>query len=152
MGCPGHLSDASFTAERGTITFITGDTGAGKSTLFKLLLKAMRPTTGSITVDGTDLISISRADWFAQVASVPQDVVLLNHTLSTNIVLGRPFDMTRLRRAAERAAILAFIDGLEDGFETVVGERGLKLSGGERQRISIARALRRSSHRAAGRS
>lgn len=135
------VSDASFTACRGTITYITGDTGAGKSTLFKLLLKAMRPTKGTITVDGTDLNAISRADWFAHVASVPQDIVLLNDTLATNIVLGRAFDAARLRRTAERAAILSFIEGLEQGFETIVGERGLKLSGGERQRIAIARAL-----------
>lgn len=135
------VSDTSFTARRGTITYITGDTGAGKTTLFKLLLKAIRPTTGSITVDGTDLGAVSRADWFSHVASVPQDIVLLNDTIATNIVLGRPFDEARLRRAAERAAILAFIEGLEAGFETVVGERGLKLSGGERQRIAIARAL-----------
>ncbi|MBN9072332.1 MAG: ABC transporter ATP-binding protein, partial [Rhizobiales bacterium] len=85
------VSDASFTASRGTITYITGDTGAGKSTLFKLLLKAMRPTSGTITVDGTDLDTISRPDWFTVVASVPQDIVLLNDTLATNIVLGRPF-------------------------------------------------------------
>ncbi|GLQ53917.1 ABC transporter ATP-binding protein [Devosia nitrariae] len=135
------VSEISFTARRGTITYITGDTGAGKSTLFKLLLKDMRPTSGSITVDGTDLGAVSRTDWFAHVAAVPQDIVLLNDTLATNIVLGRPFDEARLRRAAERAAILAFIEGLEAGFDTVVGERGLKLSGGERQRIAIARAL-----------
>ncbi|UXN76205.1 ABC transporter ATP-binding protein/permease (plasmid) [Devosia sp. A8/3-2] len=135
------VSDANFTARRGTITYITGDTGAGKSTLFKLLLKAMPVTTGSITVDGTDLSAVARTDWFAHVASVPQDIVLLNDTLATNIVLGRPFDRARLRRAADRAAILTFIDGLEAGFEAVVGERGLKLSGGERQRIAIARAL-----------
>lgn len=135
------VSDVSFTAHRDTITYVTGDTGAGKSTLFKLLLKAMHPATGSITVDGTDLNAISRADWFAHVASVPQDIVLLNDTLETNIVLGRPFDADRLRRAAQRAAVLAFINGLDDRFETVVGERGLKLSGGERQRIAIARAL-----------
>lgn len=135
------VENADFRARRGTITFITGDTGAGKSTLFKLLLKSMSPTSGRILVDGTNLAGISRADWFAHVASVPQDIVLLNDTLATNIVLGRPHDEARLRRAAERAAILAFIDGLEEGFETVVGERGLKLSGGERQRIAIARAL-----------
>lgn len=135
------VAGASFTARRGTITYITGDTGAGKSTLFKLLLKAMPPATGTITIDDTDLAAISRADWFARAASVPQDIVLLNDTLATNIVLGRPHDDARLRRAAERAAILGFIDGLEEGFETVVGERGLKLSGGERQRIAIARAL-----------
>ena len=131
----------NFRARRGTITYITGDTGSGKSTLFKLLLKAMRPATGSITIDGVDLGSIARADWFAHVAAVPQDIVLLNDTLATNIVLGRPFEQARLRRAAERAAILDFIEGLESGFQTMVGERGLKLSGGERQRIAIARAL-----------
>ncbi|HEV7275836.1 MAG TPA: ABC transporter ATP-binding protein [Devosiaceae bacterium] len=135
------VSDVSFTAGRGTITYITGDTGSGKTTLFKLLLKVVPPTSGSITIDGTDLSSVSRADWFAHVASVPQDVVLLNDTLATNIVLGRPFDEPRLRRAAERAAIFDFIESLEAGFQTIVGERGLKLSGGERQRIAIARAL-----------
>ena len=135
------VEGASFTAQRGTVTYITGDTGAGKSTLFKLLLKAMRPQNGRILIDGTDLTEIARAEWFAHVAAVPQDVVLLNDTLATNIFLGRPHDETRLRRAAERAAILDFIDGLDDGFQTVVGERGLKLSGGERQRIAIARAL-----------
>ncbi len=131
----------SFTAHRGTITYITGDTGAGKSTLFKLLLKSMRPTEGNITVDGTELDELSRADWFEHVAAVPQDVVLLNDTLAINIVLGRTHDDERLRRAAKRAAILTFIEGLEEGFATVVGERGLKLSGGERQRIALARAL-----------
>ncbi len=135
------VSQTSFVARRGTITYITGDTGAGKSTLFKLLLKAMPPMSGDILVDGTSLGSIARADWFARVASVPQDIVLLNDTLATNIVLGRPYDEKRLRRATERAAILPFIERLEAGFETVVGERGLKLSGGERQRIAIARAL-----------
>lgn len=135
------VSGANFAAHRGTITYITGDTGAGKSTLFKMLLKAMGPAAGSITIDGKDLGAVSRADWFAHVASVPQDIVLLNDNLATNIVLGRPFDTERLRRAAKRAAILTFIEGLDEGFETVVGERGLKLSGGERQRIAIARAL-----------
>lgn len=135
------VSGASFEARRGTITYITGDTGSGKSTLFKLLLKSMEPQTGTISIDGTSIGNVSRADWFAQVAAVPQDVVLLNDTLATNIVLGRFHDDARLRRAAERAAVLGFIEGLDDGFETVVGERGLKLSGGERQRIAIARAL-----------
>jgi len=135
------VQDADFTADRGAITYITGDTGAGKSTLFKLLLKSMQPQTGRIEVDGIDLGKISRKDWFTAVAAVPQDIVLLNDTLATNIVLGRPFDHARMRRAATRAAILDFIDGLDEGFDTVVGERGLKLSGGERQRIAIARAL-----------
>ena len=72
---------------------------------------------------------------------VPQDVMLLNDSLGANIVLGRQPDPVRLREAAAQASILDFIDGLPDGFDTTVGERGLKLSGGERQRVSIARAL-----------
>ncbi len=72
---------------------------------------------------------------------VPQEVMLLNDTLRTNIVLGRPLDEARLRKAARKAAILDFIEALSDGFDTQIGERGLKLSGGERQRIAIARAL-----------
>ena len=135
------VDDASFTARRGAITFLTGDTGSGKSTLFRLILKGIEPQSGRITMDGADIADISRQAWFSGIAAVPQDVVLLNDTLGTNIVLGRVFDAERLRRAADRAAILPFIEGLDEGFETVVGERGLKLSGGERQRVAIARAL-----------
>lgn len=135
------VSDISFTARRGEITFLTGETGSGKSTLFKLALKAVEPQTGRITVDGTDLADIGRENWYGAIGVVPQEVMLLNDTLAANIVLGRDRDEARLRRAAERAAILPFIDALPEGFETTVGERGLKLSGGERQRIAIARAL-----------
>ena len=130
-----------FTAERGAITFLVGETGSGKSTVFKLALKSIEPTSGRILVDGTDLADIDRVDWYAAVAIVPQDVVLLNESLADNILLGRPRDDRRLRTTADKAAILSFIDALPDAFETTIGERGLKLSGGERQRIAIARAL-----------
>lgn len=135
------VADLSFTARRGTPTFVTGETGSGKSTVLKLLLKGAAPTQGRILVDGIDLTRVTDTDWFSQVGVVPQDVALLNDTLSANIVLGRPFDAVRLRAAAERASILPRIEAMPDGFDTVVGERGLKLSGGERQRIAIARAL-----------
>ncbi|WP_198026621.1 ABC transporter ATP-binding protein [Bradyrhizobium sp. ARR65] len=135
------VTGISFVAERGTITFLVGETGSGKSTVFKLALKSIEPNSGRILVDGIDLGGIDRAHWYAAVAVVPQDVVLLNESLADNILLGRPRDEVRLRRAAEKAAILPFIEALPDGFETTVGERGLKLSGGERQRIAIARAL-----------
>jgi ATP-binding cassette subfamily B protein len=130
-----------FTAERGGVTFLVGETGSGKSTVFKLALKSVEPDVGRIIVDGVDLARIDRADWYAAVAVVPQDIVLLNESLADNILLGRLRDEARLRRAAEKAAILPFIDALPEGFETTVGERGLKLSGGERQRIAITRAL-----------
>jgi len=135
------VKDITFTAARGGITFLVGETGSGKSTVFRLALKSIEPDSGRILVDGIDLAGIDRVDWYAAVAVVPQDVVLLNERLSDNILLGRPRDDARLRRAAAKAAILPFIEALPDGFETTVGERGLKLSGGERQRIAIARAL-----------
>ncbi len=135
------VRDVSFLAGPGQLTFITGPTGSGKSTLFKLALKSLEPTEGRIMVDGMDLAGIDRTSWYEAVGVVPQDVMLLNDSLATNIVLGRPFDIHRLRRACAKASILDFIAGLPEGFDTTVGERGLKLSGGERQRVSIARAL-----------
>jgi ATP-binding cassette subfamily B protein len=135
------LEDVSFVAAPGAITFVTGNTGAGKSTLFKLALKALEPSAGRISIDGMDLAGIDRESWYHAVGVVPQDVVLLNDSLAANIVLGRAYDEARLRAAAAQAAILDFILALPDGFETTVGERGLKLSGGERQRVAIARAL-----------
>lgn len=135
------VSALSFTVQRGTPTFIIGETGSGKSTVLKMLLKALRPAKGRILADGVDLARIAGDDWFAHVGVVPQDVALLNDTISANIMLGRPFDSARLRKAAMQASILSRIEAMPDGFDAVVGERGLKLSGGERQRIAIARAL-----------
>lgn len=135
------LRNVSFSAGPERLTFLTGPTGSGKSTLFKLALKTLEPTEGRILVDGVDLAGVDRSSWYDAVGVVPQDVMLLNDSLATNIVLGRPFDRERMRRAAAKASILDFIDGLPEGFDTTVGERGLKLSGGERQRVSIARAL-----------
>lgn len=131
----------SFAAERGRLTFLTGPTGSGKSTLFKLALKSLEPNTGRISVDGADIAGIQRTDWYSVIGVVPQEVMLLNDTLAANIVLGRDRDAGKLERAARMASILHFIENLPEGFETKVGERGLKLSGGERQRIAIARAL-----------
>lgn len=135
------VEGVSFTAAPGRLTFITGETGSGKSTLFRLLQKTVAPQSGRITVDGTDLTAIGRDDWFAVAGVVPQEVQLLNDTLRSNIVLGRGLDEEKLRRSAERAAILDRIEAMPEGFNTIVGERGLKLSGGERQRVAIARAL-----------
>ncbi|NEW90530.1 ABC transporter ATP-binding protein [Rhodopseudomonas sp. BR0M22] len=135
------VSGVGFSAVRGAITFIVGETGAGKSTVFKLAVKSIEPQQGRITVDGTDIRQIARADWFKMIAVVPQEVILLNESLADNILLGRERDDVRLRDVAIKAAILNLIESLPDGFDTTVGERGLKLSGGERQRIAIARAL-----------
>ncbi|MBD9627005.1 ABC transporter ATP-binding protein [Ensifer sp. ENS06] len=135
------VNDLSFLVRRGAPAFLIGETGSGKSTVLRMLLKDVRPVQGRILIDDTDLATVTRDDWFSQVGVVPQDIALLNDTLAVNIVLGRPFDESRLRRAAERASILQRIEAMPQGFDTVVGERGMKLSGGERQRIAIARAL-----------
>ncbi|WP_107676204.1 ABC transporter ATP-binding protein [Agrobacterium sp. LAD9] len=135
------VEDLSFTAGRGRITFITGATGSGKSTAFKLALRSLEPQSGSIEVDGQNLSTISREGWYAAVGVVPQEVILLNDTLAANIILGREFDKQRLIASARKAAIYDRVLLMPQGFETEVGERGMKLSGGERQRIAIARAL-----------
>jgi ABC-type multidrug transport system fused ATPase/permease subunit len=135
------IDGVSFAAYRGKLNFLVGETGSGKTTLFKLALKSLEPTAGRVLVDGIDLKDIARRDWYAHIGVVPQEIMLMNDTLATNIVLGREYDETRLKRAAERAAIARFIESLPEKYETKVGERGLKLSGGERQRVAIARAL-----------
>lgn len=135
------VEDINFVAYRGRITFITGETGAGKSTLVKLILGSITPASGEILVDGIDLQTIERKSWYAAVGIVPQEVMLLNDTLAVNIALGRPLNDERLLWAASSAAILERVQAMPQGFDTMVGERGLKLSGGERQRVAIARAL-----------
>jgi ABC-type multidrug transport system fused ATPase/permease subunit len=135
------VADVSFTARRGRLNFLTGETGSGKTTLFKIALKSLEPREGRVLVDGVPLSDIARADWYSVIGVVPQEIMLLNDTITANIILGRPLDEARLRSAVERASIARFIDGLPEKFDTRIGERGLKLSGGERQRVAIARAL-----------
>lgn len=135
------VQDISFVVERGRINFLVGETGAGKTTIFKLALKSLEPSAGRITIDGVDIASIPRAQWYANIAVVPQEILLLNDTIANNIVLGRPVDRERLRVVTQKASIASFIAELPEKFDTMVGERGLKLSGGERQRVAIARAL-----------
>jgi ABC-type multidrug transport system fused ATPase/permease subunit len=135
------VSEVSFAARRGRLNFLTGETGSGKTTLFKLALKSLEPKEGKVLIDGEPLSEIARADYYSVIGVVPQEIMLLNDTLTSNIILGRPLDEEKLRYAVERAAIAKFIDGLPEGFDTRIGERGLKLSGGERQRVAIARAL-----------
>ena len=136
-----RIQNINFTAKRGKITFLTGDSGAGKSTIFKLILKQIEPDQGDIVVHNISLNSIDRNTWFSQVGVVPQEVMLLNDSIKNNICLGRPYDDHKIYQAAQKAQILDRIIMMPDGFDTKVGERGMTLSGGEKQRISIARAL-----------
>ena len=134
------LSEVSFTIPAGTTTAVVGPSGAGKSTILKLALRFYDPTTGRVSIDGQDLRQVTQTSVREALGLVPQDVVLFNDTIRYNIAYGKP-DATQaeLDEAARTAQLLAFIESLPDGWDTKVGERGLKLSGGEKQRVGIAR-------------
>ncbi|HSG89599.1 MAG TPA: ABC transporter transmembrane domain-containing protein [Pseudomonadales bacterium] len=128
----------------GETVALVGPSGAGKSTLFDLLLRFYDPAAGSIRLDGIDLRELALADLRRHLALVSQDPVLFTGTVAENIRYGRPdADMAAVRAAAEAAFASGFIDDLPDGYETELGEGGVRLSGGQRQRIAIARAVLR---------
>ncbi len=136
------LHGVSFVAPAGKTTAIVGPSGAGKSTVLKLLLRFYDPTKGQVAIDGVDIKTVTQSSLRAALGLVPQDVVLFNDTIRYNIAYGRPeASHEDLREAARQARLLAFIEGLPQGWDTKVGERGLKLSGGERQRVGIARVI-----------
>ena len=121
---------------------VVGPSGAGKSTLARLLFRFYDLTGGRITIDGQDIAKVTQTSLRAAIGIVPQDTVLFNDTVGYNIAYGREgATEADILRAAEGAAIAPFIESLEDGYDTRVGERGLKLSGGEKQRVAIARTL-----------
>ena len=123
---------------------IVGPSGAGKSTLFQLLLRHYDPQAGTITIDGAPIRDLRLADLRERIAFVPQDPVIFATTIAENIRIARPQASDEdIRRVAKLAAADGFISRLSQGYETLVGERGVTLSGGERQRIAIARAMLR---------
>lgn len=136
------LRDVNFHIPRGTTVGITGLMGSGKTTLMKLLMKIHDPRSGAITVDGIDINGISRKSLQETIVYVPQEITVFSGTVSDNITFINP-NITReqVERAAKTAGIYEQIMEFQEGFETVVGERGLTLSGGQRQRLAIARAL-----------
>ena len=121
---------------------VVGPSGAGKSTLARLMFRFYDVTGGSISIDGQDLRDVTQSSLHQMIGIVPQDTVLFNDTVFYNIAYGNP-DASRaeIESAAKAAKIHDFIVSLPDGYETTVGERGLKLSGGEKQRVGIARTL-----------
>lgn len=136
------LDDVSFAVASGRKCAIVGASGAGKSTLARLLYRFYDPDSGEVLIDGQDIRRCTQQSVRACIGIVPQDTVLFNDTLGYNIRYGREdADDEEVRRAAAAADIARFIDGLPQGYGTMVGERGLKLSGGEKQRVAIARAL-----------
>lgn len=136
------LRGVSFSVPAGTKLAVVGHSGAGKSTLSRLIYRFYDVTGGRVLIDGQDIAHVSQASLRKAIGIVPQDTVLFNNTIRYNLQYGNPqATHAEIERAADMAHIRTFIDSLPDGWETVVGERGLKLSGGEKQRVAIARAI-----------
>jgi len=137
------LSDISLTIRRGEMVGFVGKSGSGKTTLMDCILGLLIPTRGQVLVDGID-IHDQLAGWRSQIGYIPQHIYLTDDSLRKNIALGldeTSIEPDRIRRALEAAQLAEFVDGLPDGAETAIGERGVRLSGGQRQRIGIARAM-----------
>ena len=141
------LDGLSLIIAKNTSLGVIGPTGSGKSTLVDLLLGLYLPTAGDILIDGEPLTPALVPSWQASIGYVPQDIFLIDDTIARNIAFGLPdekIDHSQLREACAMAQILDFVEGeLPDGFDTNVGERGIRLSGGQRQRLGLARALYR---------
>ena len=136
------LHGLSFDVPAGRNIAIVGPSGAGKSTIARLLFRFYDPWSGRILIDGQDIAQVTQASLRDKIGIVPQDSVLFNDSIGYNIAYGRAgTDAASVEEAARDAAILPFIERLPQGFDTQVGERGLKLSGGEKQRVAIARTL-----------
>ena len=141
-GAPPILQDLDLVFEPGTLTALVGRSGSGKTTLVKLLAGLVLPTEGRITYDGVDLMTLDHRTLRRQIGFVLQETHLFDDSIAANIAFGEAVpDLELLRRAAQDAAALDFIERLPLGFATRVGESGMTLSGGQKQRLAIARAL-----------
>jgi len=136
------LKGVSFTVKPGKRVAIVGPSGSGKTTISRLLFRFYDPVSGAVRLDGHDLRDVTQASVRAAIGVVPQDTVMFNSTIGYNIGYGRNgASQDDIAAASKMASIDRFIAGLPDGYDTMVGERGLKLSGGEKQRVAIARAI-----------
>ncbi|MBV8913090.1 MAG: ATP-binding cassette domain-containing protein, partial [Acetobacteraceae bacterium] len=138
----GILKGVSFEVPAGSKLAIVGPTGAGKSTISRLLFRFYDVTAGSVEIDGIDVRDVTQRSLRAAIGVVPQDTVLFNDTIGYNIAYGRPgASQEEIEQAARLAQVHDFVQRLPEGYNTRVGERGLKLSGGEKQRVAIARTV-----------
>jgi ATP-binding cassette subfamily B protein len=136
------LHNVSFTVAPGRTVAIVGPSGAGKSTVSRILFRFYDVSGGAVRIDGQDIRTVKQSSLRAAIGIVPQDTVLFNDTVYYNICYGRPdASPAEIEEAARLARIHDFVMGLPDGYQTRVGERGLKLSGGEKQRVAIARTI-----------
>jgi ATP-binding cassette, subfamily B, bacterial PglK len=138
------IEDIALTIPKGARVAITGRTGSGKSTLADLLMGLIAPTKGRISIDGTELSQDRLRGWRQSIAHVPQEIFLADDSIAANIALsfhGGEADLDRVAAAAKRAQLHDFIGTLAHGYDTHIGERGVRLSGGQRQRLALARAL-----------
>merc|ERR1712226_1699111 len=142
MGETSGLKGVSFKMKKGTTTAVVGSTGAGKTTGSRLLFRFYDVTAGAIKVNGMDVRKATQKSLRTKIGVVPQTTTLFNETLGENIRYGNQ-DATQeeLEEVAQAAQLMEFVQSLDDGWETMVGDRGLKLSGGEKQRTAIARCL-----------
>ncbi|MEM1111421.1 MAG: ABC transporter ATP-binding protein [Pseudomonadota bacterium] len=136
------LSGLNLAIAAGETVALTGENGSGKSTLVSLLMRFADPQQGRVLLDDTDLREVTLSSLRSQIGLVPQHTLLLHGSVAENIAYGRPAaDEASIRRAAQRAHAAAFIEAMPEGYNTVIGDQGLKLSGGQRQRLALARAL-----------
>ncbi len=138
----GVLKDISFTAQPGTVTALVGTSGSGKTTIAGIAASFLTPEIGKVTIDGNDMSKVTLNSYRSNLGVVLQDDFLFEGTIKENILFPRPdASEERLLNAVKAAHVHEFTDRLEDGLQTLIGERGIKLSGGQRQRVAIARAL-----------
>ena len=143
-GGPWVLNGLELTIRKGSRVGIVGTTGSGKSTTLDLLMGLLTPTEGEVVIDGKPVTGENVRAWQRTIAHVPQSIFLADTSLAQNIAFGVPpeaIDLGRVREAARQAQIAAFAEACSEGYDTLIGERGVRLSGGQRQRIGIARAL-----------
>ncbi|HCC46674.1 MAG TPA: hypothetical protein DEQ38_00925 [Elusimicrobia bacterium] len=136
------LSNLSFTINPGEVAAFVGPSGSGKTTIIHLLLRFFDPVTGKVEIDGHDMLDLDTTDLRAHMGLVTQDTILFDDTVLGNIKIGMPgASMAEVIEAAKAADAHAFIEAMPQGYDTILGERGVKLSGGQRQRLAIARAI-----------